>query len=344
MLEKPDIQDEKIIACLEAEYGLSIAEMAFLPLGADLDTAVYRAVAHDQTPYFVKLRRGDFNAAAVTVPQFLSDSGVEQIIPALTTQTRRLWTDLPPYKVILYPFVDGRNGFEVDLSDRHRVELGMVLRALHTAVVPASLTNGVQRETFSPRWRETVKSFLTRLEHETFAETTAAELAAFLKIKRAETLALVNRAERLAQTLQAQTPEFTLCHADIHGWNLLIDANGALYIIDWDTLIFAPKERDLMFVGCGLGGNGHTLPEEERLFYQGYNSTPGYRQTRVNHTALAYYRYERIIEDIVVICEQIFLLDEGGADRQQSLGFLKSNFRPNGTIETAYQLDATKGN
>jgi len=65
---------------------------------------------------------------------------------------------------------------------------------------------------------------------------------------------------------------FILCHADIHAWNLLIDVNGRLYIVDWDTLIFAPKERDLMFVGAGLGGNGHSLQEEETLFYQGYGS------------------------------------------------------------------------
>ena len=43
MLEKPDLQDEKIIACLQDEYGLLVVQVAFLPLGADRDTAVYRA-------------------------------------------------------------------------------------------------------------------------------------------------------------------------------------------------------------------------------------------------------------------------------------------------------------
>ena len=47
MLDKPDFEDEKIIACLQAEYGLRIVQVAFLPLGADLSTAVYRAVADD---------------------------------------------------------------------------------------------------------------------------------------------------------------------------------------------------------------------------------------------------------------------------------------------------------
>jgi hypothetical protein len=49
-----------------------------------------------------------------------------------------------------------------------------------------------------------------------------------------------------------------LCIMSWQTWNLLIDGDNALYLVDWDTLIFAPKERELMFVGSGLGGNGHT--------------------------------------------------------------------------------------
>lgn len=266
MLEKPNIKDERIITCLKTEFRLEIDELAFLPLGANLNTAVYRAESHDKTPYFVKLRRGDFDPASVTVPKFLSDWGLQQIIPPLPTQSGRLWANLPPYKLILYPYFEGSNGFEVDLLDRHRVELGAALKVLHTAVIPAAITNSIQREQFSPQWRQKVKSFLAHIEHERFADPLAAELAAFLREKGEETAVLINRAEQLARALQAQPPEFVLCHADIHGWNMLID-DDTLYIVDWDTLIFAPKERDLMFVGSGLGGNGHTLQEEEALFY-----------------------------------------------------------------------------
>jgi len=81
MLEKPDIQDEKIIACLQDEYGLLVVQVAFLPLGADLNTAVYRVVAKDETSYFVKLRRGVFDETAVALPKFLSDQGIGHIIP-----------------------------------------------------------------------------------------------------------------------------------------------------------------------------------------------------------------------------------------------------------------------
>ncbi len=152
-----------------------------------------------------------------------------------------------------------------------------------------------------------------------------------MKTKKDETLELIKQTEQFAQMLLNQLPEFILCHADIHGWNLLIDNNEALYMVDWDTLIFAPKERDLMFIGSGLGDSGYTPQEEKAMFYQGYG------QTNINQIAIAYYRCERIIEDIAVYCEQILLSDEGGEDRKASLENVKSNFLPNGTIEVAYQ-------
>ncbi len=86
MLEKPDLPDEKIIACLQAEYGLHVAAIAFLPLGADLNTAVYRVVADDGTAYFLKLRSGVFDETSVALPKFLSDQGIAQIIAPLATR------------------------------------------------------------------------------------------------------------------------------------------------------------------------------------------------------------------------------------------------------------------
>jgi spectinomycin phosphotransferase len=335
MLERPDLRDGEIVDVLKNEYALQVKEVVFLPLGADLNTAVYRAVAGDGTAYFVKLRRGDFDQASLTVPKYLHDLGLEQVIPAVTSRSGTLWANLDRYRLIVYPFVEGRHAFEVQLSDGQRVEFGRALRQFHSTGFPPAMTMDVRRETFSPLWRDTVRSYLGHIEGENSADPLAREAAAFFHSHRDRTLDLVDRAERLARALRARTPEFILCHGDIHGWNLLIDSSGALYLVDWDTLIFAPKERDLMFVGVGLGGRGHSPQDEENLFYQGYG------QTQVNPQAVAYYRYERIVEDIAIFYEQIILSDRGGEDREQALLYLKANFSAGGTIDVAYQADRT---
>jgi spectinomycin phosphotransferase len=335
MLEKPDLQDEKIIACVQAEYGFRAAAIAFLPLGADLNSAVYRVVADTETAYFLKLRSGVFDETSVALPRFLSDQGIAPILAPLSTSAGQLWANLDTFKVILYPFVEGRNGYEVDLSDRHWIEFGAALKRIHSVRMPPALSSRIQRETYSPKWRESVKIALARIEVDTFDDPVAANTAAFLQIKRAEVLDLSARTERCARALRAHSPEFVVCHSDLHAGNILIAADGAFYLVDWDTPIRAPKERDLMYAGGGQFGDARTLDEEERLFYRGYGATP------INPDALAYYRYERIIEDIAVECEQIFSTAGGREDREQALRYMKSNFLPNGTIEIAYRADKT---
>jgi spectinomycin phosphotransferase len=333
MLEKPELKDEEIINCLRNEFGLSVENISFLPLGADRNTSVYHVVANDGTVYFVKLRRGDLNKASIMVPKYLSDQEIKWIIPSITTQNGQLWANIDPFKVILYPFIEGHNAFEEHLSYQQWIEFGTTLKQFHSANIPLAITGNIQREIFSPHWRDKVMLFLDRIEKEKFDEPLAAELAIFLKNKKKETFKLVERSEWLAQKLEEQLPEFILCHADIHGWNLLIDSDGELFIVDWDTLIFAPKERDLMFIGGGFGDSGYTPQEEETMFYKGYGPI------KINQRAIAYYRYECIIEDIAIYCEQILLSYQEGEDRKQALIYLKSNYLPNSTIERAYESD-----
>jgi spectinomycin phosphotransferase len=154
MLEKPDLQDEHIIACVQDAYRVRVVQITFLPLGADRNTAVYRIVADDDTPYFLKLRGGDFDETSVAFPKCLSDQGIEHIIAPLTTTTGQLWAHLDSFRVILYPFVEGHNGYEVDLSDRHWSEFGTALKRLHTAEVPPAIIKRIRRETYSPQWRD----------------------------------------------------------------------------------------------------------------------------------------------------------------------------------------------
>lgn len=336
MLTKPDLKDEKIIRCLQDAYGIDVATIAFLPLGADFNTAVYRITTNNGSDYFLKLRSGEFLEASVSVPKYLADLGIKQVIPPILTKPGQLYSGLGSFKAILYPYVEGCNGVEAKLSKDQWAQFGAAIKRLHSTDIPSSITNGVPRETFSSKWRETVKSFLGRIENEVFEEPVAVKMTEFLKSKSSEILKLVERAEELAITIQKQPLKYILCHADIHGWNLIVDKEAALYIVDWDTLIFAPKERDLMFVGAGIWNSGLTAAEEESLFYKGYG------QTESNHDVLAYYRFERIIQDIGDYCEYIFFSDEGGDDRMRCFEALQPVFLPNGAIERAYDSYNTR--
>jgi spectinomycin phosphotransferase len=332
MREKPLLQDKRIIAQLWQAYGLQIAHIEFLPVGADYNTAVYRVVTKESVPYFLKLRKDDFEKISLLVPQFLHEQGIRQAIPPQKTKDAQLWTSLDGYACILYPFIAGRDGFEAVLSDDQWIEFGAALKGIHTVILPPALRARIPSETFSPHWRAMVRGFQAQVEHTTYADPVAAKMVALMQTHRDEIRLLIERAEQLASTLQSRPLELVLCHSDIHPGNLLLATDGDLYIVDWDNPILAPKERDLMFIGGGVGGIWNRA-REEALFYQGYGFSD------INLTALTYYRYERIIQDISAYCQQILLTGEGGADREQGLRYFTSQFLPNNVLEIAYQTD-----
>jgi spectinomycin phosphotransferase len=56
LLEKPDIPYEHIVHHVQEEYSLSVDGLTFLPLGADMATAVYRVAVDDKTAFFSNSR------------------------------------------------------------------------------------------------------------------------------------------------------------------------------------------------------------------------------------------------------------------------------------------------
>ena len=132
MLEKPNLQDEVIVNCLQNAYSLCVVQIAFLPLGADLHTAIYRVVTQDGWNYFVKLRSSDFNEISVELPKFLSDQGIKNVITPLVTNAGQLWANMDPFKLILYPFINGQDGYQIGLTQRNWRDFGIALKSIHT--------------------------------------------------------------------------------------------------------------------------------------------------------------------------------------------------------------------
>jgi spectinomycin phosphotransferase len=228
--------------------------------------------------------------------------------------------------------VTGRSGWKVELSQQQRVELGAGLQALHTSVVPSELTRTIPHEAYTPAWRDRVTAFLRQMPEYVIDDPVAAHLVHMLQAKRATIHHLVARAEQLASLLVHQPLERCLCHGGIHAGNILIDTANRLYLVDWDTLVMAPKERDLMCIGGGIGGMWNRDHEVE-WFYQGYG------QASINLTARTYYRYERIVQDIAVTCEHLLGTREGGDDRAALLDQFASQFAPNNVVDMAYATD-----
>jgi spectinomycin phosphotransferase len=332
MLTPPPIPNRRIAEHIHAAYDLAVALVRFLPIGADVNTAAYRVESGSGAPFFFKLRKDNFNETSLLIPYWLHENGLQQVIPPLKTRAGTLWERMDGYAATLYPFVTGKNAWDSPLSDAQWVEFGAALRWVHGADLPQELRARIALEDFSPRWRDVVRRALADVEAKRYIDRIAAQMAEVMQARRGEITGMVARAEVLAAQLQAQPPEFVLCHSDIHGGNLLLSEDGALYIVDWDEPILAPRERDLMFIGGGIGGTWDT-PREEALFYQGYG------QVAVHRPALLYYRYERIVADIAVYCQTVLEGEGESDDRRQELEWFKSIFGAGGVLDIARETE-----
>ena len=336
MLEKPHLADDAIVSCLRARYGVVASHLEFLPIGNDSAARVYRADTANGRAYFLKLRRGQACEPGICVPRYLKDHGLEQVVAPLAAAAGDLWVSLEGFTLIVYPFIDGSPGMEAGLSESQWREFGNVLRRMHASALPPPLAALLPTETFTPRWSGLVTSLLEQTESARYPDHWQAELAVFLRGKSKEISALVARAEALGSALRRRPADLALCHADAHTGNVLVSGAGGVFVVDWDSTLLAPKERDLMFVVGGVVGGCPVGPADEAAFFEGYGATS------VDWAALAYYRHEWVVQDIGDYGERVFLSTASGEEtKRDAVEGLVSLFAPGNVVESAYEAERT---
>lgn len=330
MLEKAALTEDQLHAALAQYYGLSVQAVTFLPIGYDARSFLYQVTTGGPT-YFLKLRSVPVPAPTVLIPQSLINQGVKNCIAPIPTVSGALTCPLESYTATLYPFIPGHNAMQSGLTPAQWRQFGLLLRAVHSPSLAAEFTSQLPHETFAFSCGHRLQSVLAAAQRGGFASPHAQHLAEFFLEQRSLLSQMIGRAQALGQSLQSQSLPSVLCHTDCHLANVLLSDAGQLYLIDWDAPLIAPPERDLFLVHApaGQGASQSEAASPEAAFFQGYGPHT------LNHQALAYYRYERTIEDLA---ESGFtgLLDPAAteAERAEADRFTRWLFAP-GRVEWA---------
>ncbi|MCP4395770.1 MAG: hypothetical protein GY801_00460 [bacterium] len=116
--------------------------------------------------------------------------------------------------------------------------------------------------------------------------------------------------------------------------NILCSPQKQLFMIDWDEALLAPKERDLMFIVNGTIGASVVRAEEEARFFRGYWPTD------INWPAIAYYRYEWVVQEIGDFGELLLLRNDVGRITQETaLQDFQALFQPGDVVDAAYRSE-----
>lgn len=324
MLEKPNLSDQSLLESLHAAYGLSADTLEFLPIGNDSNAWVYRV---QDGRWFLKVRR-TLAEKSLHVPYFLHAHGIEQVIPPLATHSGALSVTLDEYHLILYPYVDGEIAFHKGMSAAQWTEFGDILRRIHQMPID-TLKDVVPQETFILPALAMVDRVAAAVRDSAGHDPLQAELAAAWQVQQDVIAHLLQRGQELSAELRHSQRPVTLCHADIHTFNLLIDRQDRLWIVDWDETLLAPPERDLMFVR-GEIGIVPVYAEQEQHFYQGYGAYT------LDQTTLAYYRYDWALQEIADYGKRVFFMPElNEPSRQYALKMFRKMFAAGDVVEAA---------
>jgi spectinomycin phosphotransferase len=313
-----ELSEPGLAAALRTHHGIDARSVEPTETGQDADARRYRV----DSRYFVKVRQADdARGGAAALARYLHDNGVPHVVAPLRSATGSLTVQDGEHSLTVYPLIDGWNGMDVGLTEQHWRELGSFLQKLHATSFPTELAARVAAETYRPKELD----LLPRIDA-AVAPADGDDMAGFWTTHREEILALAERTEELGQELEGLALPFVLCHSDLHTNNVLIDRDGALWVIDWDEPTYAPKERDLMFV---IGGIDASLvrPEATAWFLEGYGDTTA------DPLALAYYRHAWAVQDVGSYGAQVFLEDKSRA--AAAFSRLRSLFEPGAIVELA---------
>ena len=324
---------QAVLETLAISYNIKADNLTPVSGGADLNATAYKAESGNTT-YFVKVKDGVHNPIVPAILKLLNTAGIQQVIQPIKTTQEPSIHHIRNFSVMVFPFVNGKNGFDCELTHLQWVNLGDILRQIHSLVVTPEIQGLIRREDFSPQWRNTIRSLYSQIDDFT-PKGIASKTIQFLIDHRAVIFRLVDQAEQLRQQVQNLSPPSVLCHSDIHAGNVLINETGEIYIVDWDSPILAPKERDLMFIGGGVAGVWNQLFEEE-LFYEGYGPT------KVNPTILSYYRHERIVEDIAVYAQELVKANSENPANELMYKQFTDMFEPGNVVEIAFKTERQK--
>jgi len=327
MRKPPGIAEEQLRACLQDQYDLYPVTLEFLPRGLDYNAGVYRVVSEQGAAYLLKVTSRPLYEPRCLVPRYLNEQGITSVVAPIPTRSGALWTQLEEWTVIVYPFIDGDTSL-TGMTNEQWKEVGTIFKRIHQVMLPPFGFESLRKETFDPteytRWVRTFEDQHLHSRHDGSGSSRA--LRADWVAHQSTIHTAVASLEKLAEVLQRRAGPYVISHADLHAANLLRDHAGHVFVIDWDEVMLAPKERDFIFV----------REPQAAAFWEGYG------QREIDWVALTYYLWERVVQDLIVCAQDVCFRDDLGEETRADIAQLFHEIlaEDQSTIDAAYEASA----
>jgi spectinomycin phosphotransferase len=240
--------------------------------------------------------------------------------------------------VMMYPFLEGDTSL-AGMTDDQWKETGTIFQQIHRVQLPPDGFPSLRKESFNPtryvRWMRAFETQHLQAQHIGSSSPPAARALRASWVAHQSTIhTAVTSLEQLAAALQSRTLPFVVAHADLHPANLLLDQRGHVFVLDWDEVMMAPKERDFIFI----------REPQASAFWEGYGlpaSDAIDKRKEIDWIALTYFRWERVIQDVIEEVQQVLFRDDVGDDAKATAAQrFATGFAAGNNVDAAYAAAA----
>lgn len=291
---EPVLDKPALMETIRQVYGYPVSALTFVPEG--MVGFHYIADCNDGKRFFVTVLGNTYLATLQTnrldfilaVTRSLYERGLFIAQPAVCrTLDGMLKANFQGQPLIIYDFIEGNNlGEAWPYPPKVLTGLGRLTAQLHGSSVDIG-RDGPYFEQFHLPFEETLLASLVELEKVSDeARPGKVELREIILPRREALLHLLTRLHDLGGISRALNPPLVLVHTDMTPNNILRSPQGELFIVDWEGVMLAPAEHDLIiFAGKGFAP-----------LLTAYYRAGG--EPCLHPELFAYYFYRRNLEDI----------------------------------------------
>jgi Phosphotransferase enzyme family len=260
--EPVDLDRSAVAEALERDWGIPDARLDYLAIG--FGSYHWNAVADGGRGWFVTAddlqagnhtgRSPDEAFAALerafgTALALRDEARLEFVVGPLPSRDGTALRRLDErYAIRVEPFVDGEpSGSGEYWREDDRRLMGALLGRLHEAT--GRLPSGLPvREDFALPGRGALEEALAQLEVGWNAGPFAEPARALLRAHADDVRRRLRRYDEGAERVRGEPDPWVITHGEPHSANVIRDPRGGFHLVDWDTTLMAPRERDLCMV------------------------------------------------------------------------------------------------
>ncbi|MBA3277876.1 MAG: phosphotransferase [Geodermatophilaceae bacterium] len=331
----PIMDRDALVAQIRTDFGVSLRSMSQISGGQDSDAVLIRAETVGGAMLAVKVSR-HVQVGPLQVCAFLAESVGSGIPAPLPARSGLPYSVLNGRRLSLTPWISGRRAFEAGMDAHQWKAFGALLSQVHATAPAPPITDRLPTESYQTREAAIVRVLDQRIRGLQAGRPGGSDdpLTGALVCKwnaASDCLAVIlAQIDGLGDELRAGAAAQVVCHGDAHIANVLLDDGGALWLLDWDEVVRAPRERDLMFVIGGVLADAPVTAQQQAWFFDGYGAV------EIDPLHLAYYRCSWALQDVADYAARILDPPAGpSAAGSQALALFGDAVSPTGIASLA---------